>query len=143
MTGRTMSSEPLPVANPGASTGDDTAGDTVGLDALLAEMSRESLRLSEQCGTIQWSISAILDLVDHPDLGAEIHMLQDVDRIQQTLADIAEILAVACVQTRGAPVRKGDLNAAIRLESLRQRLGLSDAIKEAPEAGANSDITWL
>ena len=134
-----MSSDPLPAVNPV----DETADETIGLDALLSEMSRESLRLSEHCGTIQWSISAILDVVDHPDLGAEIHMLQDVDRIQQTLADIAEILAVACGQTRGAPVRKGDINAAIRLESLRQRLGLSDAITEAPEAGTSSEITWL
>lgn len=122
---------------------DDTADDMIGLDAILSEISKESLRLSEQCGTIQWSISAILDRVDHPDLGAEIHMLQDVDRIQQTLADIATILGVACDRARGAPVRKGDISAAIRLESLRQRLGLSDEITGMHDAEATSDITWL
>ncbi|MCB1356340.1 MAG: hypothetical protein KDK53_07565 [Maritimibacter sp.] len=126
---------------PGEGTG--TERELVGLDAVLIELSKESSRLAEQCGSIQWSISAMLDLVDHPDLGAEIHMLQDVDRIQQTLADIADILMVAGGHTRGAPVRKAEIGAAIRLESLRQRLGLSEALAEDPRAEAASDVTWL
>jgi hypothetical protein len=121
----------------------DAATDAIGLDALLVEISRESSNLSEQCGRIQWSISAMLDIVDHPDLGAEIHVLQDIDRIQQTLADIAAILVVTGEHADGAPILKDEIGAAIRLESLRQRLGLSVHLRGDTPAPEASDITWL
>jgi len=117
--------------------------DTVELNTLLAEISRESIGLSEQCGMIQWSISAMLEIVDHPDLGAEIHMLQDIDRIQQTLADIAAILLATGDHANGAPILRDAIGAAVRLESLRQRLGLSEHLSGDTAAADISDITWL
>ena len=115
----------------------------VGLNEILFEIAHESARLAEQCGAIQWSISAMLDIVDHPDLGAESHMLQDVDRIQQTLADISAILKVMGLQADMVPVRKDAIGAAIRLESLRHRLGLSAAGPADLVADDPSDVTWL
>ena len=119
------------------------ATEAVGLDTLLVEISRESSNLAEQCGQIQWPISAILDIVDHPDLGAEIHMLQDIDRIQQTLADIAAILLLTGDNTNGASILRDAIGAAVRLESLRQRLGLSEHLSGDTAAADISDITWL
>jgi len=117
-------------------------GAYVALDPILREMSLETQRLAEQCGRLQWSISAILDTVDHPDLGAETHMLQDIDRIQQTLHDLAAVLHLAGNHVTGAPLRKEDVDTVIRLESLRQRLGLSK--NPADTAACDpSDITWL
>ncbi len=116
--------------------------ESIGLGRLLADISEETARLAEQCGQLQWSISALLDTLDHPDLGAEIHMLQDVDRIQQTLQDLAAILAMARTGTAGARLIRNDIGSAIRLESLRQRLGLSNASPSDPGPDA-SDVTWL
>lgn len=116
---------------------------TVGLDAILRELSSETVRLAEQCGVIQWSISTILETAHHPDLGAEIHMLQDVDRIQQTLSDIARIILVATDSAAGTSVDRAVISEVIRLESLRRRLGLSDSQPgEAPPSDP-SEITWL
>jgi len=117
--------------------------DTVGLDALLIEMSRESQNLAEHCGKIQCSISAMLDVVDHPDLGAEIRVLQDIDRIQQTLADIAAILVVTGEHANGALVLKDEIGSAIRLESLRRRLGLCEHLPGDAPAPDACDTTWL
>ncbi|PIE07305.1 MAG: hypothetical protein CSA74_07945 [Rhodobacterales bacterium] len=123
-------------------TPDPCRDESIGLDCLLAQSSEELARLAGQCGQLQWSISAILDTLDHPDLGAEIHMLQDIDRIQQTLQDLAAILDVAGTCSAGARLARDRVGASIRLESLRQRLGLSDAPPPDPGPGAN-DITWL
>ena len=125
----------------------DSAGgepdDVVRLADFLLEISRESIRLAEQCGTIQWSISAMLEIVDHPDLGAEIHMLQDIDRIQQTLSDIAAILAVTGAHADSGPILKTEIGSAVRLDSLRQRLGLSEDLASGGYASGEPDITWF
>ena len=121
---------------------EDLSNDRVALSAILGEVALEIDRLAEQCRTIQWSISTMLERVNHPDLRAEIHMLQDVDRIQQTLADAAAILAVVCANADEGSIRKADIFAAIRLESLRQRLGFSDPLPgDTPPETA--DVTWL
>lgn len=121
----------------------DATGDRIALDEVLGEISKEAGRLAEQCGVIQWSISAMLDLVDHPDLGAEIHMLQDIDRIQQTLVDIASILAATRTRMPGQTVDRDGVLASVRLESLRQRLGLSPGPAAERPAEDPSEITWL
>lgn len=113
------------------------------LAGVLGELAQETARLAEQCGLIQWSISKLLDTFDHPDLGAEIHMIQDIDRIHQTLEDVASVLAVAVLSAEGAPIRRVDFSSAIQLESLRQRMGLSNAPPAAVPTDDNAEITWL
>ncbi len=118
------------------------ADGTVCLDALLSALAAEIALLAEHCGTLQGSISALLGTVNHPDLGAEIHMLQDVDRFQQTLVDLAAILSAVRTPSAAA-VSKDQVGAVIRLESLRQRLGLSDDLPGEPGPSTGSDVTWL
>ncbi len=98
---------------------------------------------AETCAKLQWSISTILEKVHHPDLGAEIHMLQDIDRLQQTLFDIASILRVAAEASPSHPLDEREVNESIRLESLRRRLGLSETLPGVEPAEDENDITWF
>lgn len=116
---------------------------TVGLGEILVELSRESHRLAEQCGSIQRSLSAILDIVHHPDLGAEIQVLQNIDRIQQTLSDVSAILAIAGGYANGAQIHKDEIGAAVRLDRLRLSLGLSEDSPEDDLQPKGCDITWF
>jgi len=116
---------------------------TMEQNEVLLAISRESHQLADQCVAIQLSISAILEIVHRPDLGAEIHMLQDIDRIQQTLSDVAAILQVMGRHAKGPPIGKDEIGSVIRLESLGQRLGLSAPSTGELTASEPSDITWL
>lgn len=122
---------------------DAETGDSVALDALLRAISLESGQMAEQCNILQWTISALLETVNHPDLGAEIHMLQDIDRIQQTLEDVAALLAAASGLSAPSPVAKHMLAPAVRLESLRQRLGLSDGPSLETRTSEPDDVTFF
>lgn len=127
------------------STSDPSAADgtLVDLGTIMDDVSFELATLSEKCTLLQWSLSSLLDQVHHPDLGAEIHMLQDVDRIQQTLNDIASILAVTRSAANGIPCHRDQIGKAIRLESLRQRLGLSRAPTDPDLTPDDTGITWF
>lgn len=69
--------------------------------------------------------------------------MQDIDRIQQTLSDIAAILAVTGNRANGPPISKDEIGATIRLESLLLRLGLSKNPPSDSLSKEDSDITWL
>lgn len=120
-----------------------TPATTVGLGELLLEISRESHRLAEQCGSIQRSLSSILDIAHHVGLGAEIQMLQDIDRIQQTLSDVSALLGIASGHANGAQIHKDEIGAAVRLDRLRLRLGLSEDSPGNDLQPKASDITWF
>ncbi len=98
---------------------------------------------AETCAKLQWSISTILEKVHHPDLGAEIHMLQDIDRLQQTLFDIASILRVAAEASPSHPLDEKEVNESIQLESLRRRLGLAEILPGVETTEEENDITWF
>lgn len=117
--------------------------ETADLGTVLGDLAGELSELAERCRLLQETISALLDKVDHPDLGAEIHMLQDIDRIQQTLSDLAAILAVAHPAGCGRPVHRDAIGDAVRLESLRQRLGLSNDPDGHRPPFDDTDVTWL
>lgn len=121
--------------------GPDT--ETVQLSVLLHDLSDELNQLAGQCASLQETISTLLGKVNHPDLGAEIHMLQDVDRVQQTLSDIAGILNATHPASCGISVRREAIGGAILLESLRQRLGLSNDPLVTADDPDDTDITWL
>ncbi len=120
-----------------------TKRQTADLGRILGDLSTEVAHLGERCAAFQWAISALLDKVDHPDLGAEIHMLQDIDRVQQTLTDIAAILGVSHTFATRNPIQNQELWPAIRLESLRQRLGLSNGVPRTIADTDAADVTWF
>jgi len=116
------------------------------MSLLLSGLARETAQAAESCTVLQWSVSTLLDKVHHPDLGAEIHMLQDIDRMQQTLADVSAILTALSPNLAGVAVCCDDLAAVIRLESLRQRLQVAVGLTAAAdhEHPPNDDeVTWL
>lgn len=111
------------------------------LDALSVEM--KSMALA--CTELQWLISSLLERAHHPDLPSEIHMLQDIDRIQQTLLDMSALTEIISQPTTGLTLATDDLTSCMKLDSLRTRLLSTerpplcdDAFSESP-----TDITWL
>lgn len=125
---------------------DEPLGDDLTLGPILADISGELTQAAQSCSALQWSISALLEKVNHPDLAAEIHMLQDIDRLQQTLADLASMLQVGATASTETPVSRHDLGSTVKLESLRQRLGIARGPLPgdflAPDSD-DDDITWL
>ncbi|GGD31474.1 hypothetical protein [Sinisalibacter lacisalsi] len=115
------------------------------LGATLARLSTELERAAMSCAGLQHAMSSLLAKLDHPDLGEEIHMLQDVDRLQQSLEDVSRILAVAAPAGRGRDLDLAAAGQAIRLESLRARLGWgADPDQAAPQRWTSRDgIDWF
>ena len=89
---------------------------------LIAAISRELVAASEDCGKIQVLISSLLDKTDHPDLVSEFHMIQDLDRMNQTLADLAVLTnsLTSIVATEEIDVET--IAGGLKLTSLRDRL---------------------
>jgi hypothetical protein len=122
----------------------DAWSDTLDFGDVLEDLVREISHAACSCTALQWSISTLLEKVDHPDLAAEIRMLQDVDRLQQTLDDIAAILAIGTGAGRGLSLSRRDVGEAIRLESLRRRMRLGTvAVAPDEEDTESDDITWF
>lgn len=115
------------------------------VDELMQKVSHELAMTARACSEIQWLISSLLERAHHPDLPAEMHMLQDIDRMQQTLKDIASLLEATSILTKGLRVASSDLAPSLKLESLRARLfGESPQSDPAtPSASNDADITWL
>lgn len=126
---------------------EDTTG-AVFLAPLLARLAEELRHTVTRCTELQWTISALLDRVEHPDLGEEIHMLQDIDRMQQVLADIAALVSVASAASQCTTVPLERVGSAIRLESFRNRIGLDNALNAPTVEDLSADeetgrVTWL
>lgn len=67
-------------------------------------------------------VSSLLDKTDHPDLVGEFHMLQDLDRLHQVLADSARLLnEIGRASQELTPDDKA-LASLLKLASLRHRL---------------------
>lgn len=123
--------------------------DTLDLARTLARLVQELHESASSCSALQWSISSLLDKVHHPDLAEEIHMLQDIDRLQQTIMDIAAVLHVASGIHDRIPLSRDEVGYAIRLESFRSRIGLGSGLEHPDARGVfgqdvdDSDVTWL
>lgn len=122
-----------------------TSGPTLKLSDLLGRMETELESAALKCTDLQVSISALLEKLHHPDLGEEIHMLQEIDRMQQTLVDIASVLRVASKTPQPTPISELAVGAAIRLESFRARIGLGQATLPNPPdtEDGETEVTWL
>lgn len=105
--------------------------------------------VAQACVAMQTSISNLLAQAHHPDLGEEIHMLQDIDRLQQTVVEIAAVIRTTSESPNPLAVSRAAIGSAIRLESFRNRIGLgtdSEADRsrqDTPHERARGEITWL
>lgn len=117
------------------------------LNDLLEGCSSEVASSARSCTELQWVISRLLESANHPDLAAEMHVLQDIDRLQQTLGDLACLLELIGKKVQDQSLEKTDVAASLRLMSLRVRLLNETVATEAPEeqleSCENSDVTWL
>ena len=111
---------------------------------LLHNMATELNLLAASCAQVQWVISSLLERAQHPDMPAELHMLQDIDRIQQTLEDIAALLMTTSAQTVYPVLEKEKLSASLKLDSLRAKLFPRDHPDSGQQdSSAKSDVMWL
>ena len=118
---------------------------TCRIDDILSAISEELVASAKRCTEIQWVISDLLEKAHHPNLSEEMHVLQDIDRIQQTLEDIAHILTAAAEPTEGVSFAREKLVENLKLDSLRSRIFQSLRTTDADQApvGESSEITWL
>ncbi|GKY87700.1 hypothetical protein [Sinisalibacter aestuarii] len=124
----------------------DGSGEAIALGTLLARLAGELDEAAAGCLTVQAAISTLLDRADHPDLGEDIHMLQDVDRLQQTLRALAGVLALAAAAAPDTPVQRSDIARSTRLASLAERLFPARSAAPARKTGprpAAPGITWF
>lgn len=108
----------------------------------MSSMARELSDAARACAALQWSISTLLEKVHHPDLAQEMHMLQDIDRMNQTLHDLSELSGIISRLTPHLAVPLDDLVAAFRLESLKRRM-FPDLPDLPNRDGDGEDITWF
>ncbi len=115
------------------------------LEAVAAEL-EHSARI---CAEIQWVISELLEYAQHPNLTRELHILQEIDRIQQTLEDLSRLLNATASPVRGVRAKHASLSQHVKLDSLRSRLfrtlaaAKGDRNSDPHETGEDEDITWL
>lgn len=123
----------------------DPDNEDLDLRYLMTRLAAEVHLGATHLTALQWAISTLLEKVHHPDLAEEIHMLQDIDRLQQTLADVASVIDVAATLHAPVAVPRNPVCAAIRLESLRARLELAPPLDQplAKPSMDDADITWL
>ncbi len=121
---------------------------TCQIDYILGTIAGELGQSAKRCAEIQWVISELLERAHHPNLSAELHVLQDIDRIQQTLEDISALLGTMAEPMKGVAFARDPLTDSVKLDSLRTRLfrmaatGASQA--EQPQHGPDKDeITWF
>ncbi|MGH1369160.1 MAG: hypothetical protein ACRBCL_11135 [Maritimibacter sp.] len=106
------------------------------LDRAADEISAAAKILSE----LQWTISTLLEKLHHPDLAAEVQMLQDIDRLHQTYVDLAAMIKVSAQHTQHLTIQDDDLKKVMKLDSLKQRVFGSEDSQDALE---EQEITWF
>ncbi len=120
-------------------------GETIPLGEILlktADVLSDNARI---CTEMQWLISSLLERAHHPDLPAELHMLQDIDRLHQNLVDVASLIAAISHPVKGLDLEAAELSDSLKLDSLRARLfGQSrEPVSQNSADGENAGITWL
>lgn len=116
------------------------------LSRLLGSSSVELAGSVRACTELQWVISRLLEKSEHPDLVTEMHILQDIDRLQQTLADLACLLEFVAAQGLDIEIDSWAAMGAMRLPSLRQRIfgpTSSDDEGEMVKNETDDDVTWF
>jgi hypothetical protein len=112
------------------------------MDRIAAELAEAA----HSCAALQWAVSGLLDRAHHPDLKTELRLLQDIDRQQQILTDLAGLISLAAKATPMPECDAAELAHALRLASLRGRLfpGLeADADTGGFPGPGQDDVTWF
>jgi len=115
--------------------------ETLSIGQTMLRISSELSDTARTCTEMQWLVSALLEQAHHPDLPAELHMLQDIDKVQQVLEDLAALLLIAAKPAHALYIEKTDIEAHVKLVSLRARI-LGTANNEKDE-DQKPDVTWL
>jgi hypothetical protein len=115
------------------------------LGHLLGRSSVELANSVRACTELQWVISRLLEKSDHPDLVTEMHVLQDIDRLQQTLADLACLLETSASALPEQVFDASSALQAMRLPSLRDRMFdlVATPATQGDTTDSSNDITWL
>ena len=119
--------------------------------SVLISTSGELSAAAATCDDLQWAVSAVLERAHHPDLPAELQMLQEIDRLQQTLLDIAQLVRTLAKKTDGILLSRQDLASGLKLDSLTARLfdqppgteTRSGPSQDTSESQNEEDVTWL
>ncbi|HBZ43324.1 MAG TPA: hypothetical protein DEO85_04540 [Maritimibacter sp.] len=86
------------------------------------QLANEMRRAADDCHDLQILTSKLLEKLHHPDLTSEYQMLQNLDRLHQTLRDLSRLSKSVSDQTADHPVSSAGVLAAIHLTSLRDRM---------------------
>ena len=113
---------------------------------ILENSARELSAASDRCMALQWSLSGLLEHAHHPDLSMEMHLLQDIDRIQQELKDISTLLESVAPTASDLKAKAEAVTASMKLDSLRARIVPSTS-EETQRNGSpsteTSEVTWF
>ncbi len=115
------------------------------LGETLMNLSCELTQVVQSCDGLQAAVSGLLEQIGDADNGADVQALQNLDRMQQTLEDIAALLCIAAETGRGLHLDPSACARAVRLASLRERLGwLPPEAKDREDQGELSGhVDWL
>ncbi|KPN62566.1 hypothetical protein AKJ29_10200 [Aliiroseovarius crassostreae] len=106
----------------------------------LSAASTELCTLAALSKEIQWAISSLLEKAQHPDLFVELQILQDIDRLQQTLVDLGNMMRVLSANSALASIDRETLMQTVQLESLKARLFVRENTVCEQSDG---EVTWL
>lgn len=107
------------------------------LDKVAGEVSEGAKALS----ALQWTVSSLLEKLHHPDLAAEVQMLQDIDRLHQTYVDLAAVLEHAARFDPPVLFDPGEMKQVMRLDSLKARM-FGEGEDES-DACDETDVSWF
>lgn len=110
------------------------------LSDAMSRLSNELDRAAKDCATLQHLTSSLLEKLHHPDLAAEFLMLQDLDRLHQTLEDLRGLSRVLANVQPDPWIDRMTLENSLHLHSLRSRM--------FPDIGGTSqddvdETTWF
>lgn len=103
----------------------DAIGDGLTKPGLISRIADEIDQASQDCLKLQIASSVILEKAANSDVISEFHMLQDLDRLHQTLQDLAKLVHKLSEHVE-LPSTEAELETILTLQSLRSRLFGSD-----------------
>ncbi|MAM60492.1 MAG: hypothetical protein CMH11_03280 [Maritimibacter sp.] len=115
----------------------------LGSCGVLAIVASELERASDVCQMLQHLIAALLEKSSHPDLIAEFHMLQELDRLQQTVSDLANVASFLSNTQPDNPLNSNDLASKIILRSLRDRLISGSSVHARSSHRDDNPTDWF
>lgn len=123
----------------------DSGNSLIQVSEIMCKVGQELTDSARVCLELQWLISSMLERAHPADLPDELHLLQDIDRLHQTLSDLASLVSATEASTNDVLVPVHDLSMNLKLDSLHQRL--FGFVRNAPHNSSNVeeevDITWL